>query len=209
MSTKVIVASTVEPILLADAKDYLRVTDDANNATITRIIKSARRTCENVLGMAIASQTYQSIVETDRPLVGHLGGTRGQSREIFVPMSPVQSFLSVTDPTTGNPTASIYYEDHYRVWNVMPANYLDIDLDSVPAIVTTRYGAFTTAFLTREYTHRVKLTYIAGYSDFSLLSENILEAMYMLIMSYFDDRDGAAMETGAMCLLNQERINLI
>lgn len=56
------VGTIVEPITLAQAKTYLRVTDDMQDALITMMIKASREAIEKVTGLSLIPVTVTAIL---------------------------------------------------------------------------------------------------------------------------------------------------
>jgi uncharacterized phiE125 gp8 family phage protein len=63
MNLILITAPTLEPVSVETAKLYLRVDGTADDAEITRLIKSARETCEEISRRAFITQTWDMILD--------------------------------------------------------------------------------------------------------------------------------------------------
>jgi uncharacterized phiE125 gp8 family phage protein len=63
MTLTLVTAPSVEPVSLETAKLYLRVDGTADDAEITRLIKSARETCEEISRRAFITQTWEMILD--------------------------------------------------------------------------------------------------------------------------------------------------
>lgn len=59
MKLECVVAPTVEPVTLAEAREYLRVDNDIEDTLITSLIKAARIWCENYTHQAYCQQTLR------------------------------------------------------------------------------------------------------------------------------------------------------
>lgn len=59
MKLECVVAPTVEPVTLAEAREYLRVDNDIEDTLIMSLIKAARIWCENYTHQAFCEQTLR------------------------------------------------------------------------------------------------------------------------------------------------------
>lgn len=78
-----------EPVSLGEAKLFLRVEHDAEDATIARTITAAREACEQYLGLSLLPQTWELDV-----------ACRGQ-RSVVLPFGPVEEVTAVTPLADG------------------------------------------------------------------------------------------------------------
>jgi len=124
MAYKIIIAATTEPILLAEARDHLRIeafgSPEAHpdDAKIELLISSAREWCEQYTGRALAQQTIE-VAYDNFPENG-----------IELPLTPVISITSIKyiDPQGIENTLAntVYALDDYSQpnWIVLQANQI-------------------------------------------------------------------------------------
>lgn len=132
-----------EPITLTQAKAWLRVTHDDEDAIINALITAARQKCEGYCGKGFVSRTVTAIVRND------LGNIR-------LPYGPVESVTNVYD-IDGNELAS----GDYNITGVADKRLGYPMSDYVKVVYTAGYSSlpqqFKTAILTQlawMYTHR-------------------------------------------------------
>jgi uncharacterized phiE125 gp8 family phage protein len=115
-------APAFEPVTLAEAKAYMRVTHVAEDSLIADLIISAREQAEQYLNMTLPQQSYTlSLADND-------------ACAIALPRSPVMSIASVTllarDGSSGVLSADAYYlhaDQRVVVFDVAPdAHRVDI-----------------------------------------------------------------------------------
>ncbi|MEY4248440.1 MAG: hypothetical protein RJA87_73 [Pseudomonadota bacterium] len=63
MTLQVLVPPAAEPVTLDEAKAVLRVTDDAEDGLIGRLIRAARQRIEAALGVALMTTTYRETLD--------------------------------------------------------------------------------------------------------------------------------------------------
>lgn len=131
-----LVTPPVWPVSLADAKAHLRVETADDDALITAHIGAACEHVEHVTGRAIATQTWELVMD------------RFPSGSIAVPLPPLQSVNAITYIDTAGDT---------QVWAA--ANY---SVDAVGGRVAPAYGASFPA--TRAVHNAVKVRFTAGYT---------------------------------------------
>jgi uncharacterized phiE125 gp8 family phage protein len=158
------VAPIVDPITLADAKSFLRVTIPDEDADITRFITAARSFCEQ---------------RTHRPIVAHTcdvfyDRTLNPFGWITLPFAPVQAVTSVTTTDiTGLATV------------VDPATYL-VDLASEPARIGLPTAVFW-PFPLRAF-QAIAVRLVLGYDQ---PPEDLLQAMRLMLGHFYENRVAA------------------
>jgi len=177
MRLKVITAPTAEPITLANAKLHVRVDIDDDDDLIERLITTARQHAETITRRAIASATYELVLDDFPDL---------SDEEIKLPRPPLESVTSIkyTD-SDGDETE--WDSSKYIVY------------DSEPAVIVPAYGE-SYPFFTPYPKGAVKVRYVAGYKadpdDPELeLPEPIKEAMLLMITDLYENR-GELLERG-------------
>jgi len=167
MNLKIITAPTLEPVSLTEAKAHLRVTNTDSDTLITSLIKVARQHCEAITNRALASATYELIMDTFPD-------------KIVLPMSPVES------------VTSIKYTDSDSIETTLAATEY-ILYTSEPAIIIPGYDVSWPSF-TEYPAGAVKVRYLAGYraasTDASLhIPEAIKQAILLLIAHFYENRE--------------------
>ena len=138
MHARLVVAPTIEPISIEQARMQVRADGDELDAQLLLGMSAVRQACERRTGRALITQTWE--------LVGEAFGCR---RDIELPRGPVQSVVSVqyTDP---DGQVQILAEDAYAA-----------DLDAVPAVLVPGYGL--TWPETRGMPGSVRIRLVCGY----------------------------------------------
>lgn len=140
MTLKLITAPVAEPILLAEAKNHLRVEHSVDDALISSLIIAARTQCEHITGRALITQTWERVLDAFPEDSIELG------------KSPVSSVLSVK------------YLDLLGVERTVNSSDYEVDLVSEPSWVLPL--ASSTGWPdTLEASNAVRVRFTAGYGD--------------------------------------------
>jgi uncharacterized phiE125 gp8 family phage protein len=84
MNIKVITPPITEPVSLSDIKLYLRIDHVDEDALLNSLIKSAREQAENRTNRALATQTFELVVD------------KIEKNPMTIPLPPLQSVDSIT-----------------------------------------------------------------------------------------------------------------
>ena len=189
-------AFTLEPILLADARNYLKQDVPDDDPLISTLITSARRYCETKLRQAFITQTWRLFLDSfpsaggyyNRAireiwpslgtLAGGMGGYPGLTPNstgiINIPMPPLQSIDAVE-----------YYDSQNNRVTVDPSVY--IASTGTPARIQPNYS--TVWPLARPTIDAVQITFTAGRGDTpDVVPENVMIAMMMLVDHWYANR---------------------
>lgn len=166
MNLKIITAATIEPVSLTEAKAHLRITDSNSDTLITSLIAAARQHCEAITNRALASVTYELIMDSF-------------PEKIVLPMSPVES------------VTSIKYKDSDGIETTLASTEY-ILYNSEPAVVIPDYGISFPSF-TPYPTGAIKIRFVAGYKTTStdaslLIPEAIKQAILLIIGHFYENR---------------------
>lgn len=182
---KLITAPTSEPVTLEEAKEHLRVEQDAENDLILRQLKAAREVAERYLGRQILTATYDYILD-DWPSKSGLrrtedGGYSGG--DIILPRPPLQSIDSVK-----------YYDTDGAEQTWALANYIVELADDEPGRVVLAYGKDWPSIQERPGAITVRFT--AGYSTVANVPQAIKEAILLFLGSRYGQREATAAPIG-------------
>lgn len=182
MAIKLKTAPTTEPISLAEAKVWLRITDSVDDAIIGAMIASARRACEEYTGRALVTQTWTLWLDQfpcreslGSPLAGWYEAPANHvihvKRTIDIPRPPLQSvtFLKTYDI--------------YHVASVFSASNYLIDTDREPGRLALNLGALWPVGL--RYYKAIEIEFVAGYGTASTVPEDLKMGMYQLLKAMF------------------------
>lgn len=175
MAKKLIAAPGAEPITLAEAKLMTRATSNSEDTLFAILIAAAREECENELGRALITQTW------DKYLDAFPDG-------IELPMPPVQSITSVKyvdlDGTLQTLAASEYY----------------LDDKQEPGWLVPAYGKGWPP--TRDQANAVIVRCVCGYgADGTVVPQNIRNWMLVRINTLYEHR-ATVMEGGVVAKLD-------
>jgi uncharacterized phiE125 gp8 family phage protein len=163
MGYTVTVEPTVEPLTLAEVKNFLKEEQATNNDLITAMIVSARKIAEGKCNRRLVTQTVKLSLD-DFP-----------SEDIEIQGSPIQSISTVK-----------YYDDDNNLQTLAATNY-QLDITEEPA----RFGISSTGEWPSVYDrfNAVEITFVAGYGLAAAVPDNIKQAMYFMIGHWYENRE--------------------
>lgn len=162
---KVLEPPSAEPVTLAEAKEHLRVTDDAEDAYISSLIRQARELCEEIQGRAYLQQRQQFMLE--RWPVG---------RRILLPRPPLASVDAIR-----------YVNAYGQTVTVDPAMYR-MDAATEPGAVVLAPGqSWPSEAL--DVGLPITIEYTAGYDDPARIPANAIHAIKLLIAHAYEHRE--------------------
>jgi len=159
------IGPTVEPITLAEVKEYARVTASDDDDTITRLVAVARDYVERIAGRSLLDQTWALSLDAFPAGAG----------AIELAMPPVSAITSVTYTDTDGAGQTVSGSDY--------------ELDStawVPSIRPVYGGSWPGA---RLEPGSVVVTYVAGYGSASSdIPEHLRQAVFLIVNHWFEER---------------------
>lgn len=170
---------SVEPITRAEAKLFLRETQDDQDAVIDRLIKYAREHIEKIAsGRQLITATYEMTID-------------GFPTIIYLPKAPVQSVTSIQYVDTDGDTQTLATSGYQT------------DFTSDPARIVEAYGEVWPE--TRDELNAVTVTFIAGFGDAaSDVPENYKSLALRIVTDRFDvERGDTVIGTSATSVPNR------
>lgn len=190
MEYALIAPPTAEPITLAEAKAYCRVTHASEDATILAMIRAARVQCENRARMSFITQTRRQSFSFPRRRSLGFGMPEVSSDDpdevyngLRLVKAPVASIVSVQGDTLQSISSEHYMFD-------------------APSATLRWASTFRGALGDAE---RVHVTYVAGMdaSAFALHYPDIIDALKMLVDHKYTHRGAeAAMPRSVAAILD-------
>lgn len=170
--SKVTTEPSAEPILIADAKNHLRVDHDDEDLLINILIQSARETVEQRTNRSLITQTRTMKMDYFPLCWGRT--YRAQWPAIELPYGPVSSVTSVK-----------YYDESDVEQTYSSSNYW-VDISSgIPKIVVKNSWPST-----YDKPNAVEVVYVAGYGvSGSSVPSPIRNAMLLLIAHLYEHRE--------------------
>lgn len=166
MGYDLITAPVVEPVTLAEARDHLRATSNAEDWLIQGWIIAARRRAEALTHRALVTQTWDWYRDAF------------PAWEMEVPFGRLQSVTSVS------------YIDAAGATQVLAgAKYL-VDAKSDPGRLTPAYGEVWPS--TRAQMNAVTVRFVCGYGLADKVPWEIRAAMLLMIGHLFKNREDVA-----------------
>ena len=164
MSLVLVTEPDEEPITLAQAKSFARVTITDDDADIDALILSARRHAETVTRRALVKQTWDLFL--DRFPAGR--------RPIVIPKPPLRSVVKVD------------YVDDQGATQTWPSSQYEVDAAAEPGCLRPVDGVSYPT--TARQMNAVAVRFEAGYDDAPGVPETIRLAIKMLVHHWYDNR---------------------
>ena len=186
-SVKRTVNPTLEPVSLADQMAHARIFDTHEGALIEGYITAARIVCENKIGQAFVTSTYQK--QIDRfPCATRLN----PHAAIHIDRPPLQS------------VTSIVYVAQDGTSTTMASSDYTVNTNAMPGFVTPAYGHYWPTM--RFVPNAVTITYQAGYggagasatTSVAAVPEPAKLAIKVLAQHFFQERDTNAVAPQAI-----------
>lgn len=161
----------IEPIDMAQAVAWARLTDDdANSNVLPTLIKAARQKIEEDTGLALYTQTWTYAIDRIPA-----------SRQIPLPIWPVQSVTSVTAYSPSD-SGSVVSTSVYRA-----------DTASQPARLVLKENQSWTSDVRPQ--DAFSIVFVAGWSDISAIPESLLVALRLLVGHWYEHRESVVVGT--------------
>lgn len=177
----IVTPPAVEPVLLAEAKDYLRVTDGDSDVTISNLLTAARLYAETFTRRALITQTWKITADSfpskaSRYQNGQYTSTVYPGQGFLLPMPPAQSVTSIT------------YYDADNTLQTLSSSLYQVDALGEPARVIPNPNSLWPTTYTRL--NAVTLTYVCGYgASGASVPQGIRQAILILTSAWFDSCD--------------------
>ncbi|SIO60154.1 phage conserved hypothetical protein, phiE125 gp8 family [Singulisphaera sp. GP187] len=185
-----------EPVSLVEAKLYLRIDIDEEDALVSSLVTAARVYCENYLRQALVTQTwrldldsfpsaggyYNRAIREIWPSMGSLpsglgfypGMVPNSTGVIDIPRPPLQSITSVQ-----------YYDFQGVLQTVAPASY-NVSIGT-PARIQPAYSQVWP--VSRPTIDSVQVTFVAGYGNAAAIPAPIVTAIKIMTTHWYENRD--------------------
>ena len=173
----VTVPPSEEPILIADAKLFLKVDNSVDDSLIGSLITAARVRIETMTYTKLITQTLQLTLDyfPGGRTTGFYSGWWGRGSWPVIELEPpAQSIVSVTylDPSGNVQTLS--------------SSLYTLDPNSRPARLSPALNQIWPA--TAQEMAAVTVTYVCGFGAAADVPDDIMQALRLLIGHYYDNR---------------------
>ena len=155
---------------LGEVKDHLRVTHDEENFLISQYIRRAVAYAENRLSMKLMSQTWDYFM--DAFPVG----------DILLPYPPLSSVTTIK-----------YYDTDEAQQTIDTSDYR-VDSVSMPARIEY-VSSWPTNF---AKVNAVEIRFVCGYATKGDIPENIINALFLLISHFNENRQAVMVSMGTL-----------
>jgi uncharacterized phiE125 gp8 family phage protein len=164
MTLILVTPPAAEPVALADAKTFLRIDHDDEDALVGTLIAAARLHVEAAIRRVLVTQSWRLVLDG-----------WPASRTVEIPLSPVASIDAVTIyDGAGDPT-------------VLEASAYAADVSSFPARLLIRDSVSPGAAF-----NGVEIDFTAGYGDPADVPAPLTQAILQLVAHWYETREPVA-----------------
>lgn len=221
LALKVVSEPSNDPVSLADAKLYLRVTDSADDDLITSLITAATRKVENYINQFLITQTWKVTMDhipllqrDSRDSGGALsGGSSWQEGTFDLPVSEVRSQADFFHLPRGPVQSISSFNSVGRDDSLTAFTEFNLDNDSdAPRIYLKSDKTWPTDLRSRN---AIQITVVYGYGNNEIdVPGDITTAIKIVLTPLYEDRGcendaqyapngkASSMPSGAACLLD-------
>lgn len=165
MALRLKTAPSTEPVTLAEAKSYCRVTIADDDGDIAALITAAREKVETDSGLCLMLQTWQEI----------LAEFPWNDGRIRLEKAPYKASLAIT-----------YYDDNNALQTLSAASYQVSLAGIVPAFAELTFGSTWPGTYPRQ--DAVTVEYQSGYADAASVPGVAKLAIKLLLRHWYDNR---------------------
>lgn len=170
--------ASIEPVSLADMKEFMKVDLSDENDIITSMIKSARISIENYCGIGLITKTYDYYFDE-------------ASDVIKIPLPPLQSV-----------TTFVYNNTSYSETEISSSNYKVFTFDRFEGEII-KLPTYTYPSDIPSY-RAFRIRYVNGYGDVATdVPSTILEALKLTVSHWFENRESQELPPEAIRLIQQ------
>jgi uncharacterized phiE125 gp8 family phage protein len=169
MTAYLLSGPAAEPASLDDAKAYLKLDTDDEDALVTTLITAARLHVEGTTGRALLTQSWRLVLD-DWPPAGL----------VRLPVAPLQSLTAITAcDINGDPVT-------------LPTDGVLWDAQAAPALLYLPAGFGDTVIL--RPLQAIEIDYVAGYgTDPADVPATLRQALLLLVAYWFEHRDAVVL----------------
>lgn len=168
---KITTAPATEPVTATEAKLHCRVDHSTEDDIFTRLIETARVTCEAISGRAFITRTYTAKLDCFPPT------------KFEVPYPPLATITSIK-----------YTDENGNQSTYSSANYI-VDTNSEPGRVALKSSADWPS-VTLQDINGVEIIYTAGYGVAADVPDQYKQAMLLLIGHLYENRESVVVGQG-------------
>jgi uncharacterized phiE125 gp8 family phage protein len=169
----------LEPVMLDEAKNHLRVDYDYDDWKIARLIAAARRRCEGELDRAFLNTAFDYVLEAfpsfevrDDPAIW-----RRVTNPLVIPKAPLVSVNSLTYVTGGGTAVSLAQNADYLVRTGEPGALYPYPVTAIWPYTRVQFDAVT-------------VRCVVGHgTTAAAVPENVAEAILLLVGSLYENRE--------------------
>ena len=165
MTSFLLSGPALEPVTLLEAKEFIRVSDTAEDSFITTLITAARLHVQGVTGRALIAQSWRVICDS-----------WPHDRVVDLPVAPMISLSAITAYDENGTPVSLPLAQFQPETKVSPARiFLPSPVSGAP--VLRRHSG-------------IEIDYVAGYgSAASDVPADLTQAVLSLVGYWFENRD--------------------
>lgn len=179
MSLVLFAGPPIEPLTVQEAKDWARITTDAEDDLVEGLVRSARAHVEQLAGRALLTQTWDLYLDCF-------------PEQIDVPRPPLQS------------VTYIKYVDAGGTLQTLASSAYTVDTQAEPGRIVPAYGSSWPG--TREQPNAVQVRFVAGYGsepiDIDAKAPELRQAIAVLVATMHEQREMATEATTGQELTN-------
>lgn len=163
MTAYLLAGPAEEPVALAEAKAFLRLDDDAEDALVATLIAAARLHIEGTTARAMLAQTWRLVLDA-----------WPAGREVPLPVGPALSLVAVTA-----------YDDDGEA-HALELTQFELET-SAPRLLLPPEVAGMPVLQDR---HGIEIDYVAGYGESAAdVPADLRQALLALVAYWFEQRD--------------------
>lgn len=183
MATKIKTPPAVEPITLAEAKSYLRITNSNDDSFITALISAVRRRCEEYTQRALITQAWtlwlDRLLDRNCRNTGYgdfsINHVTRLDEALDLPRSPLQSVTFMNSYAADN-SATVFSTSNYFVDTASEPGRICLNAGAIWPVQGRRFNCY-------------EIEFVAGYgSTGASVPDDLKQGMFFLLKTLYADK---------------------